>query len=128
MTAIAAQTQTAALPASPALPAAATAQPNVFTREDTMFGVCQALGEDFGFNPVYLRIAFAAPLIWYPTIVLGAYAAAALLVLVSRLLVRNPRPKAAAESPAVAAEPVAAQETQQDNLADTDADAMAVAA
>ena len=29
-------------------------------RSDTMLGVCQALGEDFGFHPNILRIAFAS--------------------------------------------------------------------
>ena len=34
---------------------------NPFTREDTLFGICEALGEDFRFNPLLLRIAFGAP-------------------------------------------------------------------
>ena len=33
---------------------------NPFTREDTLFGVCEALGEDFRFNPLLLRVAFGA--------------------------------------------------------------------
>ena len=59
----------------------------VFAREDTMFGVCQAIGQDFGFNPVYLRIAFAVPVLFNPLAALGAYVAAAVLVVFSRLLV-----------------------------------------
>ena len=29
-------------------------------RAHTIFGVCEAIGEDFGFNPVFLRVPFAA--------------------------------------------------------------------
>ena len=35
------------------------AQPSLFRRPDTFFGVCEALGEDFGFNPIFLRVTFA---------------------------------------------------------------------
>ena len=88
----------------------------VFAREDTMFGVCQALGQDFGFNPVYLRIAFAVPVLFNPLAALGAYLAAAVLVLFSRLLVpstpyqwrwrRKAAAPAAAEVETVAPAPV----------------------
>ncbi len=66
-------------------------QPSVFTRDDTLFGVCQALGEDFGFNPNYLRIAFGASLLWNPVAVVGAYLAAGVAVALSRWLAPNPR-------------------------------------
>ena len=29
---------------------------SIIARDDTLLGVCFALGEDFGFNPVYLRV------------------------------------------------------------------------
>lgn len=64
---------------------------NVFARDDTFFGVCQAIGEDLGFNPNYLRIAFALPLLYAPVTTIGAYLALALLVLLTRLVVPNPR-------------------------------------
>src|SRR3954471_6858756 len=70
--------------------------PNLFLRDDNLLGVCQGLGEDFGFNPLWLRILFAAGLIWNPVYDIGAYLALGTIVLVSRLIVRNPRqPKAA---------------------------------
>ncbi len=81
-------------------------QPNLFLRDDTLLGVCQGLGEDFGFNPLWLRIVFAAALIWNPVYDIGAYLALGSVVLVSRLIVRNPRPakvSAEAEAPAAAA-------------------------
>ena len=72
---------------------------NVFARDDTFFGVCQAIGEDLGFNPNYLRIAFALPLLYAPVSTLAVYAALALVVLLLRLAVPNPR-RAASEASA----------------------------
>ena len=63
----------------------------VLARPDTMFGVCQALGEDFGFNPLILRVAFGVPLLWSPTVVIAVYALVGLIVAVSRFLYPNPR-------------------------------------
>ena len=79
-----------------------SAQPNLLARDDTLLGVCQALGEDFGFNPQYLRAAFAIVLLWNPVAVVGAYLAAGALVALSRWLSPNPRPAALAQP---AAEP-----------------------
>lgn len=78
---------------------------NVFLRDDTFFGVCEALGEDFRFNANYLRVALGVGLLWNPLAMIGTYAALGVVVLVSRLLVRNPRPAAARAS---AGEPASA--------------------
>jgi phage shock protein C len=67
-------------------------QPNLFLRDDTLLGICQGIGDDFGFNPLWLRILFAAGLIWNPVYDISAYLALGAIVLVSRLIVRNPRP------------------------------------
>ena len=88
----------------PTAAAAPAAKGNLFFRNDTVFGVCEALGEDFGFNPTWLRVAFAAPLIFNPTLVIGAYLATGALVLASRILfpvrLRKPRrAKAQAAAP-----------------------------
>ena len=77
---------------------------NLFTRNDTMFGVCEALGQDFGFNPLYLRLAFAVLLVPFPMPVIGAYVAAGILVAMSRLVFPAPRRKAEAAPVALAAE------------------------
>lgn len=69
-------------------------------RSHTILGVCEAIGEDFGFNPVLLRIPFAASVLWSPTMAIGAYFALGAVVLLSRLLF--PQPKAD-EAPAVSA-------------------------
>lgn len=74
-----------------------TNQPPLWARDHTLFGVCEALGEDFGFNPLFLRIPLAVLLLWNPTIVVGTYFGAGLLVLASRLAIPNKRRSAAAE-------------------------------
>ncbi|HEX8580358.1 MAG TPA: PspC domain-containing protein [Allosphingosinicella sp.] len=76
---------------------------NLLLADDTMFGVCQGLGEDFGVSPTLLRLAFALGLFWAPVLVIGAYLALGAVVLVSRLLAPDPRIAApAAEAPAQA--------------------------
>lgn len=100
---------------------------NPFTREDTMFGVCEALGEDFRFNPLLLRVAFGAGLFLNPLLAIGGYAAAGALVLVSRLLAPNPRqPRAPAVVEADAAMAAAPVLLHADN--ETVAEVLAVAA
>src|SRR4051812_16481560 len=59
----------------------------------TIFGVCEAIGEDFGFNPVLLRVPFAATVLWSPLWAIVAYLALGLVVLGSRILF--PKPKSA---------------------------------
>ena len=79
-------------------------------RAHTIFGVCEAIGEDFGFNPVFLRIPFAASVLWSPTWAIGAYFALGAVVLLSRLLF----PKARASN--VAIEQAASSEEQEHKL------------
>lgn len=82
-----------------------TARLNPLTRDDTFLGVCQAIGDDFGFNPIFLRLAFALPLLYAPVATLAAYFGLGLVVLASRLLSPNPKArKAEAEAPAPAAQ------------------------
>lgn len=73
-----------------------TRQPNLFTRSDTLFGVCEGLGEDFGIHSNFLRLAGAGLLFWNPPAAVAVYAGAGLLVALSRWLVPNPRPDVAA--------------------------------
>ncbi|HEX8511588.1 MAG TPA: PspC domain-containing protein [Allosphingosinicella sp.] len=61
-------------------------------RDDTLLGACYAIGEDFGFNPFYLRLVFAVALLAFPVMALTAYAALTALVTLARWLVPNPRP------------------------------------
>ena len=70
---------------------------SLIRRDDTFLGVCQALGEDFGFNPIFLRIAFALPVIYAPLLTIEVYLALGVIVLASRLLAPRPKRKAAAQ-------------------------------
>src|SRR5690349_1377508 len=65
-------------------------QPALPLRPHTILGVCEAVGEDFGFNPVVLRMPFAAIVLVSPMIAIGAYLALGLVVLASRMLFPNP--------------------------------------
>ncbi|MFD1612739.1 PspC domain-containing protein [Sphingomonas tabacisoli] len=55
-------------------------------RNDVLLGVCAALSEDLGFNPLYLRMTLAVLLLWNPVVILSAYAAGFVLVLASRVI------------------------------------------
>ena len=79
-------------------------------RSHTILGICEAIGEDFGFNPIFLRVPFAAIVLWSPTIAIGAYFALGAVVLASRLLF----PKAKTnEAEPIKAEPAAANEQRE---------------
>lgn len=62
------------------------ARDNLLLRGDTILGACEAVGQDFGFNPNWLRVLFAGAFYWNPAMVIGAYLALGLLVALSRLL------------------------------------------
>lgn len=65
-------------------------------RPHTILGVCEGIGEDFGFNPVFLRIPFAAGVLWSPSMVLLIYFTLGAVVLASRMLF--PRARQATEA------------------------------
>jgi len=74
---------------------------------ENLFGVCACLGEDFGFNPLYLRVLFGMALIFAPVIVISTYFGLGALVLTSRLIFPKRRRAAPVEveaAPAPAAE------------------------
>ena len=73
-------------------------QPSLIMRDDTLLGVCQGIGEDFGFSPNWLRIIFAAVLIWNPVAAFAAYLGLGVVVAIARLLFPNPKPAPAAAS------------------------------
>ena len=82
----------------------------VALRSHTILGVCEAIGEDFGFNPVWLRVPLAASVLLSPMMAIGAYFALGGVVLISRLLF--PKPNAAAIETGVE-QPAAANEQQE---------------
>ena len=60
-------------------------------RPDSLFGICQAAGEQLGFNPVYLRIALIGLLFFGPLYMIGAYLGLGIVVGASFLLFPKPR-------------------------------------
>ncbi|MBV9932539.1 MAG: PspC domain-containing protein [Alphaproteobacteria bacterium] len=88
-------------------------KPTLLTRDDTVLGVCQALGQDFGFNPLFLRVPLAVGLLWNPVAVIAIYVAAALFVGVIRIAMPDPvQAEAAAAAPTPAEAAVAEYEPQ----------------
>ena len=61
-------------------------------RSHTIFGVCEAIGEDFGFNPMWLRIPLAASVLLSLPGAIAAYLGLGLVVFASRLLFPDPKP------------------------------------
>ena len=74
-------------------------------RSHTILGVCEAIGEDFGFNPIFLRVPFAAVVLYSPLMAVGAYLAFGVIVLASRLLAPAPKASKVAEVETPAEEP-----------------------
>jgi phage shock protein C len=103
-------------------------QPNLLARDDTFFGVCQGLGEDLGFNPIYLRIVFAILVLLNPLAALGGYIAAGALVLLSRLVFPVPRPAKAAGYGATVEPQRASQRENLPNDNNVEPEALPVAA
>ncbi|WP_454882793.1 PspC domain-containing protein [Sphingomonas oryzagri] len=69
-------------------------QTDASANKDNLLGICHAIGEDFGFNPIFLRIPLAAMIVVNAKWTLIAYAAMGVVVLASRLLIRKPKVKA----------------------------------
>lgn len=63
-----------------------TSNGNLFLRNDTIFGVCEGLGQDLGINPNFLRVPLAAGIIFAPVQVIAVYAVLGLVVLATRYL------------------------------------------
>jgi phage shock protein PspC (stress-responsive transcriptional regulator) len=63
---------------------------SILARDDTLLGFCFAVAQDFGFNPLYLRILFATVLFWSPTGAFGGYALLGAIVALSRWIAPDP--------------------------------------
>ena len=79
---------------------------NVFLRNDTIFGTMQAIGDDFGINPNWLRVPLAAAMLASPIGAIMVYLGLSVVVLASRLFFRSKI------APAVAPAPVATVEVE----------------
>jgi phage shock protein C len=105
-----------------------SAKPNLIARDDTFFGVCQGLSEDFGFNPLYLRIVFAVLVLVNPLAALCGYVGAGLLVLISRLVFPAPRLAEARPHGATVEPQLAPQRENMPNDNNAEPEALPVAA
>ena len=65
---------------------------SIMARDDTLLGICFAIGQDFGFNPLYLRILFAIILFRSPVGAFAGYAILGAIVAFSRWAVPGPLP------------------------------------
>jgi len=65
-------------------------------RDHTILGVCEAIGEDFGFNPIFLRVPLAACVLFSVKYSIAAYLALGVVVLASRLIFPQPKVGSAA--------------------------------
>ena len=61
-------------------------------RNDTILGVCEAIGQEFGFNPLWLRLAFVVPVFFAPMAAIAAYLGLGAVVAATRWLVRDQNP------------------------------------
>ena len=84
------------------------------TPTDNLFGICARVGADFGFNPLWLRLAFACTLILNPVAVIGAYFGLGAVVLLSRFVF--PQRAAIAQAPAGLPTPIRAHAAEESHL------------
>ncbi len=91
---------------------------NIMLRNDTILGVCEAIGTDFGINPNWLRVAFCAPVVWNPVVSIGAYLGLGLVVAATRYAFPDRKAEIGRPAPAavIAAKPAAASEERQPEL------------
>ena len=73
-----------ATPAAAPVPAAPAPRQSLIARPHTVLGVCEGIGEDLGFNPLWLRIAFASGIFFAPMLVIAAYLTLGVVVAASR--------------------------------------------
>jgi|SRR5829696_1513928 len=83
-------------------------QPALPLRSDTILGVCEALGQDFGVNANYLRVALASMVLWNGFVAAGIYLSLGLAVALSRWI--YPRPAEASQ--ATSQHPIAVADNQ----------------
>ena len=82
-------------------------------RADTFLGVCEAIGQDLGINPNWLRIAFAPFIMLNPVMTIAVYLGLGAVVAISRWAF--PAPKQA--QPAVAESAVEEYHEVEERLA-----------
>ena len=61
-----------------------SATTNLMMRNDTILGVCEAIGRDFGFHPNWLRVTLATAVYFAPAAVIGGYLGMGVVVALTR--------------------------------------------
>ena len=57
---------------------------------DSLFGICQSIGEHVGFNPLYLRLSLFVLMLFSPIAMACAYAGLGMVVGVSHVMFPKP--------------------------------------
>jgi phage shock protein C len=87
-------------------------------RDNTMLGICEAIGEDFGFHANWLRLALACGILVNATAVVGIYLGLGVIVAISRLVFPKAKRVAAKGEPAVVqAQPQQVEERERELIA-----------
>ena len=106
-----------ALTTTPANPAPAAAKRPIFDRPETILGVCESLGDDFGISGNWFRAALFPLILWQPLWTVVGYGVLALVILASRLIFPDVRADVATPSSSLTGEPdraAAATEARDD--------------
>ena len=81
----------------------------IISKPDNILGICEAVGNDLGFNPTWLRLAFLPVIFFAPLVMIGAYLALGAVVVTSRLIFPKPRVAASGSTKIERLEEVAQQ-------------------
>lgn len=94
------------------------AKPPIITRPQPIFGVCEALGDDFGVNANWLRAALGPLMLWNPLATVAGYLTLAVLVMAVRFAFPDVTvPAAVFEDDARLPRPAALIEDREERLA-----------
>jgi phage shock protein PspC (stress-responsive transcriptional regulator) len=88
-------------------------EPALPLRSDTLLGVCEAIGQDLGFHPNWLRVPFAALILWNPPVIIGSYLALGCVVAATRFAFPDRRPQSVQAQLAAPAVVQAAEEEKE---------------
>lgn len=93
-----------------------SAEPALPFRGDTMLGVCEAIGQDFGFHPNWLRLALGSIVLFSPMAAFGIYFGLGVIVALSRLVAPQGRVETAV-GPHLATETPKADNQEREDVA-----------
>ena len=88
------------------MPTATNAKPSLPFRNDTILGVCEAIGQDFGFHANWLRVTLAGLFYFAPVAVVATYLLAGVVVAATRWFVPDQHSAAPQAAPLAEPEPL----------------------